>query len=257
MVPDPAFIRTKWNGVTLNAFSVLRGVRQGGVLSPILFTLYIDDLLKELLQSNVGCYWENIFVGALAYADDLTLLAPSPSALRKLLAVCEKSDSELRLEFNSDKTQCIRFSRERLEGHGIAFQFCGKYIRCVEYVSHLGHIVSYDLQNDLDIQRCKRDFIRQANSVLSHFVLCTPKVLTQLLHSYCMSFYGCAHWNLNNRSIKALEACINKVLRHIWSLPYNCHNDILYLVSGSYSIFNIRYNRFCKLCVELRSLVII
>ena len=138
-------LRTKWNGVTLNAFSVLRGVRQGGVLSPILFTLYIDDLLKELLQSNVGCYWENIFVGALAYADDLTLLAPSPSALRKLLAICEKSDSELRLEFNPDKTQYIRFSRERLEGHGIAFQFCGKYIRCVEFVSHLGHIVLYDL----------------------------------------------------------------------------------------------------------------
>ena len=76
---------------------------------------------------------------------------------------------------------------------------------------------------------------------------CTPEVLTQLLHSYCMSFYGCALWNLNNRSIKALEACINKVLRRIWSLPYNCHNGILYLVSGSYSIFNIRYNRFCKL----------
>ena len=73
------------------------GVCQGGVLSPILFTPYIDDLLKELSHSNVRCYWENIFVGALAYADDLTLLAPSPSALRKLLAICKKSGSDLRL----------------------------------------------------------------------------------------------------------------------------------------------------------------
>ena len=45
----------------------------------------------------MGCYWENIFVGALAYFDDLILLAPSLSALRKLLAICEKSGSDLRL----------------------------------------------------------------------------------------------------------------------------------------------------------------
>ena len=99
----------------------------------------------------------------------MTLLAPSPSALRKLLAICKKSGSVLRLTFNADKTQCIRFSRDRPGGHGTAFQFCAKCISCVEYVYHLGHIISYDLQNDLDIQRCKRDFIRWANGVLSGF----------------------------------------------------------------------------------------
>ena len=111
-------LRTKWNGFTSDAFSVSWGVRQGGVLSPVLFTLYIDDLLKELSQSSMGCYWGNIFAGALAYADDLTLLAPSPSALRKLLAICEKSGSVLRL---TDKTQCIRFSRERQEDMELHF----------------------------------------------------------------------------------------------------------------------------------------
>ena len=89
----------------------------------------------------MGCYWGNIFAGALAYADDLTLLAPSPSALRKLLAICEKSGSVLRLTFNPDKTQCIRFSRERQGGHGTAFQFCSKYISCVEYVDRTYHMI--------------------------------------------------------------------------------------------------------------------
>ena len=70
------------------SFKVSRGVRQGGILSPILFTLYLD-LLIELARINVGCYWDDMFVGALAYADDIRLFAPTPSALRKLLVVCE------------------------------------------------------------------------------------------------------------------------------------------------------------------------
>ena len=64
-----------------------RGVWQGGILSPILFTLCLDDLLIELTRTNVGCHWDDMFVGALVYADDVTLLAHTPSALRKLLAV--------------------------------------------------------------------------------------------------------------------------------------------------------------------------
>ena len=47
-------------------------------------SLYIDDLM-ELAESGVGCHWDGLFVGALAYADNLTLLAPSPSVLRMLL----------------------------------------------------------------------------------------------------------------------------------------------------------------------------
>ena len=74
--------------------------------------------------------------------------------------------------------------KEDMELH---FSFVrSKYISCVEYVDHLGHIISYDRQNDLGIQRCKRDFIRWANGVLSRFGFCTPQVLTQLLHTYCV-----------------------------------------------------------------------
>ena len=76
-----------WNGKFSNKFSVSNGVRQGGVLSPILFTVYIDNLLTELEKKGVGCHWNNHFVGALCYTDDIALLAPSPAALR-LMPLC-------------------------------------------------------------------------------------------------------------------------------------------------------------------------
>ena len=81
-------IQVKWKNVISEKYSVSNGVKQGGVLSPILFTNYIDELLISLRKLGVGCYIGNIFCGAFGYADDVTLLAPTRGALRKLLEAC-------------------------------------------------------------------------------------------------------------------------------------------------------------------------
>jgi len=45
----------RWNGVFSNSFPVLNGVKQGGIVSPVLFCIYIDGLLQKLKDSNAGC----------------------------------------------------------------------------------------------------------------------------------------------------------------------------------------------------------
>jgi len=49
-------------------FLAVNGVKQSGVLSPVIFSIYIDGLLVKSSQANVGCYVGEFFVGALAYA---------------------------------------------------------------------------------------------------------------------------------------------------------------------------------------------
>ena len=51
----------RWNGILSSPFPVTIGVRQGGVLSPILFTVYIDELLQHLQKLGVGCHCEGMF----------------------------------------------------------------------------------------------------------------------------------------------------------------------------------------------------
>ena len=103
-------LSVRWNSKSSYSFNVSNGVRQGGILSPVLFTIYIDKLLLELRQQGVGCYWNSYFAGACLYADDLAILAPSTPALRWMLRCCESFASLHSLKFNPVKSQLIKFS---------------------------------------------------------------------------------------------------------------------------------------------------
>jgi len=69
----------RWNGVFSDFFKVSCGVRQGGILSPVLFNLYVDDLIELLRDSGYGCYVSKTFIGCIMYADDLILVSPTIS----------------------------------------------------------------------------------------------------------------------------------------------------------------------------------
>ena len=80
--------RVKWNDVLGDLFAVLCGVRQGGVLSPALFALYVDDLVSQLRDSGYGIHVGSLFVGCVLYADDIVLLFASCDGLQKLVNIC-------------------------------------------------------------------------------------------------------------------------------------------------------------------------
>ena len=138
-------VRVSWCGLSSEYFLAKNGVKQGGVLNPVMFCVYIDDLLVLLSKANIDCFIGNNYVGALAYADDLVLLAPSASSLRKMLAICNAYAAEYCMSFNAQKSQCLvilsnacRYLKPLLLDN--AFYIGGKPIDFVSSFPRLGHV---------------------------------------------------------------------------------------------------------------------
>ena len=73
----------KWGNEVSSPFRILNGTRQGSVLSPALFSVYIDDMIQDLRKLGLGCYMGGLWIGACGFADDLILLSPGRKGMQK------------------------------------------------------------------------------------------------------------------------------------------------------------------------------
>jgi len=90
----------KWNILWSYVFQINFCVRQGSVISPVLFAIYVDDVDR--------CCKKERYLHIILYADDILLLAPSVTQLEKLLRKCEEELSYLDMVINFKKSACLR-----------------------------------------------------------------------------------------------------------------------------------------------------
>ena len=103
-------IQVKYKNTLSQPWKMTNGVRQGGILSPFLFQIYIDGLIDRVVSSRIGCRLGYYMSNIIAYADDIVVLAPSVTALQYLIDLCFQESCGLKLNFNRSKSICIRFS---------------------------------------------------------------------------------------------------------------------------------------------------
>ena len=72
-------------------------------------------MLIRLRESRIGCHINNVFTGALAYADDVTIICPSLRGLNKMLEICNEYAAANHIYFNSMKTVCIKYGDSVME----------------------------------------------------------------------------------------------------------------------------------------------
>jgi hypothetical protein len=228
-------VRVMWNGIASSSFRVSNGVIQGGILSPVLFCIYLDVLLLALKHAGVGCHLGKWFIGALAYADDLVLLAPTARAMRIMLKICDDFATKYSLKFNASKSKSLTISlynkRKMSALNTCSFIIGGNVIEDVDKWTHLGHIINNKLTDDDDIIFRRNSMVGQINNFLCNFSKLDLLIKNQLYKVYCTSFYGCELWDLNNSCIE--QFCIEwrKGARRVWSLPRHARSDIVYCIA--------------------------
>jgi len=104
----------RWGNQFSQFFTASNGVRQGGIMPPVLFNIYIDELSCNLNQSYIGCIMNGMIINHLVYADDTCIITPSPSALHELLDICADFAISNFIIFNEKKTKCMCFKPNSL-----------------------------------------------------------------------------------------------------------------------------------------------
>ena len=96
-----------YNGKQSHSFSLSQGVRQGSILSPHLYNIYTEELLKEIKSLAVGTVVNSIHTGIITYADDIILMSTTLSGLQSMINCCINYGIKNKIKFNSLKTEFI------------------------------------------------------------------------------------------------------------------------------------------------------
>ena len=193
------------------------GVRQGGVLSPNLYSIYVDNLINILKSSGVGCYISHVFAAALFYADDILIMAPSIRGLQKLLNICSSYCKEWDIGLNPKKSKNMSFGRKLEISSKTTID--GLEIEWVSKWKYLGVDLKSGPRFGCSVSDRVKRFYRALNTILRVEGRADNKVLLRLLEAHCVPVltYAIEMTQVADRDEwRSLRVAYNSVFRKIY-----------------------------------------
>ena len=198
-------VKVRYENACSKEWKLCNGVRQGGVLSGIFFNIYIDSLIRNIESTYVGCRLGSLMANVLAYADDITLLAPSCTGLQMLINKAKEEAQKIDLVFNEKKSKCMVFGN-RNKSHNVKdFKMGVTSLEFVSYIKYLGFIIQDDLRNNRDIDEARNKFYREFNIILRRMSFADIRIKLYLFKQCCLQFYGAELWYNNNGCLSNLR----------------------------------------------------
>ena len=212
----------RWGNSLSHGFNISNGVRQGGVLSPFLFNIYIDDLSKSLTGLKIGCNFNGVFINHLIYADDTILIAPSPRAMQRLLDHCKAYADSNFIIYNHAKSALMCIKSKKLRSLSVPTIYLDNNpIKLVDKYKYPGSIVTNDLNDNEDIDREIRNIYSRGNFLVRHFCKCNDEVKQLLFQTFCCTLYSSQLWcHFSNSALKRLTVAFKSIFRKLFFLDH-------------------------------------
>lgn len=129
----------------------------------------------------------------------------------------------------------------------------GQQLKRVSNFKYLGHIVTEDLNDDLDIERERRALAVRANMLAHRFARCSRDVKLTLFKAYCQTFYTSSLWvNYTQGAINRLRVQYNNSFRMLMGLPRYCSASGMFAQARTDDFYAIRRKRVASMLFRLR-----
>lgn len=235
-----------WDGKNLsNSFNVNQGVKQGCLLSPILFSLYINDL-HECLPDGVNI--SGVTVKVLLYADDLVILSDSPKKLQDMIHSLNLYCGKWSLNINLNKSKIMVFREYPRISSQLEWFYGNQKIEIVNEYKYLGVILTYNLSF---LKHLEERLITAKSAINASWqnYMYNPKISfsnkLKIFNTAAKSimFYGAQIWGISE--YQSVEKLFRFFIKKIFFLPSNTPNYMLHLETGIASQFSETLRLHC------------
>ena len=261
------------NGEYSELFSVTKGTRQGSMLSPYLFNIFIDELMGNLESCPYGIRIGSLGLNTAGYADDITLIAGTVTDLQQLVNICYHYSCKWRFMFGPSKSKCIKMHKRISASTELLDIWLGSNkLEFVNNVEILGRVFSNNLSSQDHIDIRIRNSRRAMYSIGLNNQALSPSVKAYLWRSIGTPslMYAIGTCNISPANLKRLESFQGTIIKNSVYLGKRCHHSALLealdIPSIKYHIFKQRVGLlkrvwnvitpYTKLVIELLALYI-
>ena len=198
-------VRVRTGHGTTDWFQIEKGVRQGCILSPCLFNLYAEYIMRNagLEEAQPGIKIAGRNINNHRYADDTTLMAESEEELKSLLMKVKEESGKVCLKLNIQKTKIMA------SGPITSWQIDGETVETVADFMFLGSKITADGDCSNEIKRCLfigRIVMTNLDSILKSIDVTLPtKVRLVKAMVFPVIMYGCESWTMKKAEHRRID----------------------------------------------------
>ena len=235
------------NGSFSPSFTISRSIKQGGLLSMLMFCISIYDVHTSIIQAPAqGIVYNGEDVSSLTFADDMLVLSSSVIDLQCMLNNLNEYGRKWRIKFSPNKTVCMTFGETKRQ-HQVNVSKRSMYLGDtklteVSHTMYLGNNISAVNNTSTRSKQMSNRAYSYLGNLLStgfHSLGLSPTTNATLWRRLCIPsmLFGCEVWgDITSNEYEMFEKAQRKVAKHLQGITRRTHNEVALGLLGWHTI---------------------